>query len=125
MSASLPLLLCAAVPLLAQAPARPVRGVEELKAFYADNCARCHGADGAAMGPDGKRLKGADLTDAKALAKATDAGMAKTILKGTMFGLAMPSFKDQLSQEEALALVSQVLRKAQKGTTIAPQAPAK
>lgn len=111
------LALAAALPMLAQA-ARPPRGSEELKAFYAQNCVRCHGADGAALGPDGKRLKGADFTDAKGMAKAKDEALAKTILKGTFFGLGMPAFKDQLSAEEALALVKEVLRKAEKGRDI-------
>lgn len=111
------LAITAALPMLAQA-ARPVRGPEELKAFYAQNCVRCHGADGAALGPDGKRLKGADFTDAKGMSRQKDEALARTILKGTFFGLGMPAFKDQLSAEEALVLVKEVLRRAEKGRII-------
>jgi mono/diheme cytochrome c family protein len=114
--------LVAVLPALAAAQAKPQKGVEELKAFYAENCVRCHGADGSAVGPDGKRLKGMDFTDAGAMAREKDAGLAKSILKGRKFGLEMPAFKDQLSPEEAQAMVAEVLRKAQKGKAIGPAA---
>lgn len=114
--------LAAALPALPQAPGKPARSVDELKTFYAQSCVRCHGADGSATDADGKRLKGADFTDPKAMTKEKDASLAKTILKGTFFGLGMPAFKDQLSPEEAQAMVAEVLRKAQKGKVIAAQA---
>lgn len=119
------IVLSAVLTAFAQAPGKPARSAEELGSFYAQNCVRCHGADGSAVGPDGKRLKGADFTDAGAMARGKDAGFVKTILKGAFFGLAMPAFKDQLSAEEAQAMVSEVLRKAQKGKVIGPPAPAK
>ena len=119
------LVLAAALPVLPQAPAKPSRSVDELRGFYAQNCVRCHGADGSAMGADGKRLKGADFTDAKALGKEKDESLAKVILKGTFFGLGMPAFKDQLSPEDARTMVSSVLRKAEKGRIIGVQATAK
>ena len=118
------LLLCGTLPALAQA-AQPARSADQLKAFYAQNCIRCHGADGSAVDADGKRLKGADFTDFNAMAKEKDASLAKTILKGTFFGLGMPSFKEQLSPEEAQAMVAEVLRKVQKGRAIGPQAAGK
>lgn len=117
-------LLAATLPGRAQAAGKPARSLDELRTFYAQNCVRCHGADGSALDADGKRLKGADFTDAKAMAKEKDASLAKTILKGTFFGLGMPAFKDQLSAAEAQAMVAEVLRKAQKGKAIgAPAAP--
>ncbi len=119
------LVLAAALPALSQAPAKPSRSVEELKGFYAQNCVRCHGADGSAVGADGKRLKGADFTDAKAMGNEKDESLAKTILKGTFFGLGMPAFKDQMSLEEARSMVVNVLRKAEKGRIIGAQATAK
>lgn len=119
------LVLAAALPAMAQALSKPSRNPEQLRAFYAQNCVRCHGADGSAQGADGKRLKGADFTDAKALGKEKDESLAKTILKGTFFGLGMPAFKDQLSAEEARSMVVEVLRKAEKGRIIGAQATAK
>lgn len=110
-----------ALPLAAQAAPKAPRSTAELQGFYAQNCVRCHGADGSAVGPDGKRLNGMDFTDSRAMAQAKDASLAKAILKGRKFGLEMPAYKDQLSAEEAQALVSEVLRKAQKGKPIGPQ----
>jgi len=105
--------LALAFPLLAQAP-------KDLRLFYQENCVRCHGADGAARDAAGGRLKGVDFTDQVWSAQTKDAAMVKTILKGKFFGLAMPAFKKSLSPEEAQALVTQVLRKAQKGRVIEP-----
>ena len=95
--------------------------LNELKAFYAANCVKCHGTDGSALGPEGKKLGGLDFTDAKKLAKESDAGLVKTIRKGVMFGIVMPAFKDKLTEEEMLLLVNEILRKAEKGKVIAPQ----
>ena len=119
------ILLLLALPAVAGEPARPPRDGDALRAFYADNCVRCHGADGSALGPDGQRLKGADFTDLKAMEREKDASLAKTILKGTFFGLGMPSFKDQVSEEEALRMVREVVRKAEKGKTIGSRPAAK
>ena len=102
------------LPMLAQAP-------KDLRLFYQESCVRCHGVDGAARDAAGQRLKGADFTDQAWAAQTKDAAMVKTILKGKFFGLAMPAFKDKLSPEEAQALVTQVLRKAEKGRAIAPE----
>jgi len=105
-----------ALPALAQAPA--VRTVPELRAFFQQNCVKCHGADGTALAPDGKKLKGQDFTNAEAMKAKTDPQLAKTIRKGVFFGLGMPAFKKQLSEEEALLMVREVLRKAAKGQVI-------
>jgi mono/diheme cytochrome c family protein len=119
------LLFCATLPVVSQSLAKPARTLDGLRAFYAENCTRCHGADGSAQGADGKRLKGADFTDTKALEKVKDDSLANTILKGKFFGLGMPAYKDQLSLEETRVMVAQVLRKAEKGKAIGSQSPAK
>ena len=103
--------------LRAQAPAK---SLSELKAFFAANCVKCHGADGSALGPEGKKLGGFDFTNAKEAAKESDADMAKTIRKGLLFGIKMPSFKDRLTEADIQFLVKEVLRKAEKGKVIAP-----
>ncbi|HJW31897.1 MAG TPA: cytochrome c [Holophagaceae bacterium] len=106
-----------ALPAVGQAP---VKDAKALRAFFVENCTKCHGADGSALGPDGKRLKGQDLTDQKEMAAKKDDKLAKTILKGIFFGKAMPAFKDKLSEAEALAMVTEVVRKAEKGKAIQP-----
>jgi mono/diheme cytochrome c family protein len=102
----------------AQAPAK---SVDELRAFFAQNCVKCHGPDGSAHGADGKKLGGFDFTDAKKAAKETDAEMEKTIRKGIFFGLVMPSFKDRLSDADISLMVKDVVRKAEKGKAITPK----
>ncbi len=108
-------LLCA-TGLMAQAPAK---SVEELRAFFQQNCVKCHGTDGSATGADGRKLKGFNFTDAAAMAGQTDGKMTRTIRKGIFFGWIMPSFKGQLSEADAGLMVREVLRKAQKGKAIA------
>lgn len=105
------LLLCA------EAQARPLK---ELKGFYVANCAKCHGADGSARSPQGKHLPGTDFTDNLNMAKKSDAMMVKTIRKGIFFGVVMHPFKKRITEAEALVLVQEVLRKAEKGKVIAP-----
>lgn len=118
----LPLLLLVSA-LGAQAPA-PSRTVPELRAFFAQHCVKCHGADGSARSPEGKKLGGFDFTDAAKLAKESDADLVKTIRKGIFFGLVMPSFKKDLTEAEAELLAREILRKAEKGKAVAPQAEA-
>jgi mono/diheme cytochrome c family protein len=98
----------------------PAKSLNELKAFFAANCVKCHGADGSALGPEGKKLGGFDFTNAKEAAKESDDDMAKTIRKGLLFGIKMPSFKDRLSEADIQILVKEILRKAEKGKVIAP-----
>lgn len=104
--------------LWAQAPAKTLN---KLKVFYATNCVKCHGPDGSAQAADGEKLGGFDFTDAKKAAEETDAEMVKTIRKGLFFGIRMPSFKDQLSEADALLLVQGIVRKAEKGKVITPE----
>lgn len=113
------LALMSLLPLAAQAPPTG-RTTAQLKAFFAVECARCHGADGSARDAQGKALKGADFTDAKEMRGKKDLKLAQTIRKGVFFGKAMPSFKKELSEEEALRMVTEVVRKAQKGKAIEP-----
>ncbi len=113
------LLLTGLPGLAAQEPAK-----KDLRAFYSINCIVCHGADGSARGADGSRLKGQDFTDAKEMKDFTDEELAKTIRKGKIFGR-MPSFKDRLSEAEIMELVQQIVRKAEKGKVITPEATTK
>lgn len=113
-------LLAAAAAGLALA-AEPAQ--KDLGLFYRDNCVRCHGADGAARGANGKGLRGQDFTAARWRERTSDAEMVKIILKGKFFGLVMPGYAKQLSGEDAQRLVTEILRKAVKGAAIGPEQP--
>lgn len=110
----------AALTLAAQAP-KPTKTLMDLQILFQQNCVKCHGPDGSGTGPEGKRLKGRDFTSEKEMRGTTDAGLARTIRRGIFFGKVMPAFKDQLSEEEALRMVRDVVRKAEKGRVIAPK----
>lgn len=103
------------VPVLAQDPTQ-----KDLKGFYQQNCVGCHGVDGSAVDQDGKKLKGQDFTDQDWQRSTKDEKMVKVILKGKFFGLAMPKFQGELTEEEAQWLVTNIIRKSEKGRVIAP-----
>jgi mono/diheme cytochrome c family protein len=116
-------LLCATA--FAQTPAP--KSISELKAFYQQHCTRCHGADGSATAPDGKRLGGLDFTKTAKDFRTTKEGpatereirtMTRVIQKGLLFGFSMPAWKDKLSQEETMVMVKEVLLKAEPGKVI-------
>ena len=108
-----PFLLLLALPLAAQ-DAAPV----DLRAFYMQNCVRCHGVDGTARDAAGAKLKGQDFTEPRWRQDTPDKDLVKTILKGKFFGLAMPAYKDKLTKEQAQAMVTDVLRKTEKGKPV-------
>jgi len=96
-----------AVLLLVVLPAlSPVRA-RDLREFYRERCAACHGADGGGRGPTGARLGGGSLTDPRRLSRQEEAVLVSTILKGRG---AMPGFGRQLTEPEARRLVDEVLR---------------
>lgn len=92
----------------------------EIKKFYQVNCARCHGADGSAIGVDGKKLKGEDFNDPRWQKNTDDEKMIKVILKGKFFGLAMPGYEELITREDAKLIVTEIIRKSEKGKIIAP-----
>ncbi len=112
----MPVLLCVA-GLHAEPPAKTLT---ELKAFYVAYCARCHGYDGSPPQEEGKKPKGLDFTDPANVAKASDTRMVKAIRKGIFFGLVMPPYKKRLSEADTQLMVTEILRKAEKGKAIAP-----
>jgi len=124
-----PLLLAlVATTLAGQALAPKARSIPELKAFFQQNCIRCHGLDGSARGPEGQKLGGLDFTKAAQDFRLLEGPgsereirkMAKTIRKGILFGRIMPAWKDLLSQDEAGLMVRQVLLYAERGKPIEP-----
>jgi mono/diheme cytochrome c family protein len=91
---------------------------KDLKKFYQVKCANCHGADGSAVNANGEKLKGEDFTDQDWQKNTTDEKMVKVIMKGIFFGMAMPGFKDALTEEEAQKMVTEIIRKSKKGQVI-------
>jgi len=111
------------------ASAKP-KTINELKAFFQQNCTRCHGLDGSAKAPDGRKLGGLDFTraahDFRTLSGPASEReirtMIRTIRKGILFGYTMPSWKDHLSVEDATLMVREILLKAEAGKNIEPVA---
>jgi mono/diheme cytochrome c family protein len=81
--------------------------VHDLDAQYRFSCAQCHGLDGTARNPAGLRLPGRVLADRKWLGQQKDEDLLRSILEGKG---AMPSFKHKLGREEALGLLSEIIR---------------
>jgi mono/diheme cytochrome c family protein len=110
--------------------AAPPKSIEALRAFFEQNCTRCHGLDGSGRDPHGKRLGGLDFIQAtKAFRQMSGAAserelrfMSRTLRKGIFFGIVMPAWKDQLSPEDATLMVQEVLMKAEEGKHIRPEA---
>ncbi len=96
--------------------------LNDMKKYYQNYCARCHGKDGSAVGDDGKKLKGEDFIDQKWRDNTKDEKMVNIILNGKFFGLAMPAFKEILTKDEAQLIVKEIIRKSEKGKIIAPDA---
>ena len=88
---------------IALASAALVRGADG-GAVFAAHCAPCHGLDGKARTPAGKKLGAKDLSESKL----ADAEIEKTILAGVKDKKGadrMPAFKERLATEEVAALV--------------------
>ena len=112
------LALLIAAPLLAQTPAPSAPAAHaafDPQVFFLASCAGCHGQDGSATRPDGKKGRAADLTDAAWQKANTDAAIQNSILNGKGH---MPAFKGRISEADALTLVTGVFRKLQKGTPV-------
>lgn len=72
---------------------------------YAQNCARCHGADGRGQTTLGKTLDVPDIADAKWQNRHNDKKINSKIVKG---GGGMPAFARKLSAGEITSLVAYV-----------------
>jgi mono/diheme cytochrome c family protein len=70
-------------------------------------CAQCHGPDGSANTPMGKKLNAKNLTDAKVQSGFTDAQAATAIKEGVKENgkVTMQAFGDKLTDDEVQALV--------------------
>jgi mono/diheme cytochrome c family protein len=86
---------------LAAIAARAADGLE----LFVTHCAPCHGADGKARTPAGKKLGAKDLSESKL----ANADIEKQILAGTKDPKGnerMPSFKAKLAPDEVAAIVA-------------------
>jgi mono/diheme cytochrome c family protein len=81
--------------------------VRDLKAFFLERCTVCHGPDGSGRAPNGTRLGGRNLTEARWLAKQEEAALVTSVLRGRG---AMPGFRHQLSETEVRQLLASILR---------------
>jgi mono/diheme cytochrome c family protein len=96
----IPLLLLAGLPLAA---AEPVDG----RQIFGDHCASCHGTDGRARTPAGRKVGAKDL----AQSTASEAEVRERILAGLKDpggAIRMPSFADRLSPEAVSAVAAYV-----------------
>jgi cbb3-type cytochrome c oxidase subunit III len=73
--------------------------------IYAQNCAKCHGADGRGETEESKKHKMPDISSARWQQRHSDKKIIKAIEKG---GGGMPAFGKKLSKEEIAAVVSYV-----------------
>ena len=82
----------------------------DAKENWTKYCAQCHGPDGTANTPMGKKLNAKNLTDAKVQSGFTDAQAATAIKDGVKENgkVAMKAFGDKLSDDEVQALVKYV-----------------
>ncbi|HXC16550.1 MAG TPA: cytochrome c [Holophagaceae bacterium] len=88
--------------------ARPAfEDAKDLKGLYNRSCAVCHGEDGSGRGPNGQKLGGRDLANPRWQARTRDSQMVNAILKGKE---SMPAFGAQMSEADALKLVTEVIR---------------
>jgi len=113
------LLFATLVSGLAALSVPPSRPPGDLRIFFRQTCAACHGLDGSATSPEGQRLKGRDFTSPEAMKGLTDADLETTIRKGLFFGMRMPSYGSQLSDADIKAMV-RIIREARRGRPVDP-----
>ena len=83
-----------------------VHGADGAEVFTS-HCAPCHGADGKARTPAGKKLGAKDLSESKL----PDAAIAQQILEGVKDARVherMPAFKTKVTADDVAALVAHV-----------------
>lgn len=77
-------------------------------ALFAEHCASCHGEDGRARTPQGRKVRASDLT----LSRLPDAALDRQIRRGSVpvkgRKPAMPAFGDQLDDDALRALLEHV-----------------
>lgn len=94
---------------------RPTHAAENdpearVKALWKEHCTQCHGDDGRARTPMGRKLRLLDYTDPKVQEKFTDEEMIKITNEGVRQGnrVLMKPYKDELSEKEIKELVAYI-----------------
>jgi mono/diheme cytochrome c family protein len=104
-------LLLAGASLFAGDPAKDLPRFQggDLNKYWADACARCHGANGSGRDASGKPLPdaGFDFTDSRKANKKKDSDWIRITLEGKD---KMPSFKDKMNQADVEKMIP-IMRK--------------
>jgi mono/diheme cytochrome c family protein len=93
--------------LMALAFAPGAFAAEPAKENFGNLCAACHGADGKARTPAGRKLGAKDLSESK-LSGAEIEKLISEGAKDTRGAVKMPSFKEKLTSAEITALAAYV-----------------
>ena len=101
MKNTIPALVLAAYASLAAAAFTPSK-------LFVERCSKCHGEDGRAQTPKGKKMKARDFNDTEFQRGKTDAQLIDSVTNGTEKD--MPPFGKVLSPEEIERLVKEDVR---------------
>ena len=77
-------------------------------ALFVQKCAKCHGEDGKAETPKGKKMKARDFTDPEFQGHKSDKDLIEAVKNGT--DKDMPAFGKVLSEDEIEKLVKEDVR---------------
>lgn len=102
-------LICIAAP--AADPAKDAPTFDgNIQKYWADACARCHGANGNGRDATGKQLPdaGFDFTDARKANKKKDSDWIQVTLNGKD---KMPAYKARLKAEDVQKMITEIIRK--------------
>jgi mono/diheme cytochrome c family protein len=105
------LLTVCALGLKAQAPAKDLPKFQgDLRKYWNDACARCHGVNGNGRDASGKPLPdaGFDFTDSRKANRKKDADWVQVTMNGKD---KMPAFKDKMSEADAQKMITEIIRK--------------
>ncbi|HJU84343.1 MAG TPA: cytochrome c [Holophagaceae bacterium] len=82
----------------------------DLQKYWADACARCHGANGNGRDNNGRPLPdaGFDFTDGRKANRKKDSDWVQVLMNGKD---KMPAFKDKMSPADAQKMTTEILRK--------------
>lgn len=103
--------LSAATGLLAGDPAKDAPAFDgNIQKYWADACARCHGANGNGRDASGRQLPdaGFDFTDARKANKKKDSDWVQITLNGKD---KMPAYKARLKAEDVQRMITEIIRK--------------
>ena len=101
MKSPIPALVLAGYASLAAAAFTPSK-------LFVERCAKCHGEDGKAQTPKGRKMKARDFTDPEFQKVKTDARLIDSVTNGTEKD--MPPFGKVLSSDEIEKLVKADVR---------------